>query len=480
MPRPGVTTQVLDDFIPAGPSLNTGTGFIVGVTEKGPSTTPIRVLSFRQYKDTFGDLAGGPDMYKAAYSFFNEGGLFLWVVRAVASDAIEATGEALDWLDIVANGAGEWGNGIEVGIIPQGITVDPDPVTYIVQVHEDGTLVEQSIPLEGPAVPTFASKFVTMTEKDAPVYPVGDAPKVTVTLTGGEDGAPPSSNEIGAALDTLRYDLGPGQVGVPGVIDPDVHALIDAHCTKYQRVACVDLPDVGEPPALFSAVQAIADLPGKGRRILSLGQVLDYPGEVSPAVWEVPYSGVQMGIIARVDGMQDPSQVAAGTTGYSRLAIGPKRDFTDDEREDLNYAGVTLGKVINNQFRTYGYRTSAGQNETNWIFFQESRVVMAISHECDAAMEEFVLKTIDGRGKIFGRVNVALSGICQRYWKADALFGETPGEGFKVDTSYPGINTVETVAAGEIHAQVLLRTSRIAEWIALDIVKVPLERAIAA
>jgi hypothetical protein len=204
-----------------------------------------------------------------------------------------------------------------------------------------------------------------------------------------------------------------------------------------------------------------------------------YPAEVAPAVWDIPYSGMQMGIIARVDALNDPSQVAAGTMGVSRLALGPKRDFTDDEREDLNYAGVTLGKVINGQFRTYGYRTSAGLAETNWVFFQESRVVMAIAHECDEIMEQFTFKTIDGRGKIFGRVNVALTGVCQRYWSADALFGETPAEGFRVDTTYPGINTIETVGRGEIHAQVLVRTSRIAEWIALDIVKVPLERAVA-
>jgi hypothetical protein len=104
---------------------------------------------------------------------------------------------------------------------------------------------------------------------------------------------------------------------------------------------------------------------------------------------------------------------------------------------------------------------------------------MAVAHECDASMEDFTFKTVDGRGKIFSSVNVALTGVCQRYWSANALFGETPGEGFIVDTSFPGINTIETVGRGEIHAQVLLRTSRIAEWIALDIVKVPLERAIA-
>lgn len=481
MPRPGVTTQVLDDFVPAGPSLNTGTGFICGVTEKGPSNTPVKVLSFRQYKNMFGVMAsGGSDMYKAAYSFFNEGGLYLWVVRAVASDAVAASGTAIGWLDIDAKGAGAWGNDVEVIFTPQGLAQAGEEVKYVVRVLEDGELAEQSIPLTAANVPTFASNLITLTELDNPVPPVGDAPDVSVTLTGGADGAAITTGEIGAALDTLRYDLGPGQVACPGNPDPDVHALIDSHCTKNRRVSCVDLPDSPDPAALFSAVQAIADLPGKGKNILSLGQRLDYPGEVSPAVWDVPYSGVQMGIIARVDGMQDPSLVAAGSTGYSRLAIGPKRDFTDDEREDLNYAGVTLGKVINNQFRTYGYRTSAGREETNWVFFQESRVVMAIAHECDATLEDFVLKTIDGRGKIFGRVNVALTGICQRYWKADALFGDIPSEGFRVDTSYPGINTIETVAAGEIHAQVLLRTSRIAEWIALDIVKVPLERSIAA
>jgi hypothetical protein len=77
-------------------------------------------------------------------------------------------------------------------------------------------------------------------------------------------------------------------------------------------------------------------------------------------------------------------------------------------------------------------------------------------------------------------VNVALTGVCQRYWRADALFGETPAEAFAVDTSYPGINTVDTVAAGEIHAQIRLRTSRIGEWVVLNIIKVPLQRPVAA
>jgi hypothetical protein len=401
-------------------------------------------------------------------------------VRATADDAAVAIGAAADWLDIEATSAGVWGNDVVVDLEPQGVTVPPEDMKVVVKVNQGGVLKEQSIALPVADVPTFKSKLVTLTEIDPPTYPLGDAPPISVPLAGGDDGSAVGTDVLGAALDTLRYDLGPMQIAIPGDSDPDCHALLDAHCAKNRRVAVADLPDSADPAALTAAVNAIAALGGKGRQILSLGQVLDYPGEVAPAVWEVPYSGVQMGIIARVDGLNDPSQVAAGVLGYSRLAIGPKRDFTDDEREALNYSGVTLAKVVNNQVRTYGYRTSAGQEESNWIFFQESRVVMAVSHECDAAMENFVLQTIDARGKLFGRINVALTGICQRFWSMNALFGETPGEGFIVDTSYPGINTVDTVAAGEIHAQVLLRTSRIGEWIRLDIVKIPMDRAIAA
>jgi hypothetical protein len=480
MPRPGVTTQVLDEATPVGAALHTGTGMIVGIAEKGPANTPTKIVSFRKYKETFGSLAGGADMYKAAYGFFQEGGMYLWVVRAVNNGAVPATATIDEWLDIEASSPGVWGNTVTVDVEPQGLPTGNNSAKFVVKVYEDGTLKEQSVPLVAEEVASYRSLLVVLTEVDAPVYPVGDAPTMSRDLAGGDDAGGPDIGELATALDTLRYDLGPAQVGVPGRSEPEVHELLDAHCAKYHRVACADLPDSADPAALFSAVQAIADCPGKGKQILSLGQVMDYPGEVAPAVWEVPYSGIQMGIIARVDALNDPSQVAAGSLGYSRLAIGPKRDFTDDEREDLNYAGVTLAKVINNQVRTYGYRTSAGLEETNWVFFQESRVIMAITHESDAILEEFVLKTIDGRGRIFGRVNVALTGVCQRYWKADALFGETPGEAFIVDTSYPGINTIETVAAGEIHAQLRLRTSRVAEWVVLDIVKYPLERSIAA
>jgi hypothetical protein len=475
VPRPGVTVNVVDDVAPSGAAINTGTGFVVGVTEKGPGGVPTLVTSFRAYKDRFGSLAGGQDMYKAAYTFFNEGGLYLYVVRAVGTGAVAANATQAGWVRFDARGPGTWGNNLSVEIDPQTGT---NPVTFIVTVKESGVIREVSSPMVGADVASWAGSSLVAATSLGTTYLADTAATATLTLAAGANGAAPTDAEITAALDTIGYAYGPGQVAIPGSRDPEQHAALAAHCEANHRVGLVDLPDTNDSNAQMVTIATLAAA-GKGaRQLLALGDVINYPGETLGVVWEVPYSGVQMGLVARADAGGDPSAVAAGANGASRLALGTKRAWTDAQRQDMNYAGITLGKMVNGQLRTYGYRVASGLSESNWVFWQESRVVMGVAHECGAAMEEFVFQTIDGRGKIFVRVAAALIGICQRYWQANALFGETAGEAFSVDTSYPGVNTVQTAAAGEIHATVRLKTSRVAEWVTLDIVKVPPTRVV--
>jgi hypothetical protein len=122
----------------------------------------------------------------------------------------------------------------------------------------------------------------------------------------------------------------------------------------------------------------------------------------------------------------------------------------------------------------YGYRTSAGPGEKNWMFFQESRVIMQLAHDLDAIMEEYVLKTIDGRKILQNKVNIALTGKCIEYWNANALYGEAASDAFRVDTD--SVNNINTAMAGEIHALVKVKTSRVAEWININLVKTMLDR----
>ena len=81
--------------------------------------------------------------------------------------------------------------------------------------------------------------------------------------------------------------------------------------------------------------------------------------------------------------------------------------------------------------------------------------------------------------KIFAKLESDLRGICLRYYNACALFGDTPEEAFSVDTGSQ-VNTITTIAAGEIHAVIRLRCSPAGEWVSIEIIKVPVERAVAA
>ena len=92
--------------------------------------------------------------------------------------------------------------------------------------------------------------------------------------------------------------------------------------------------------------------------------------------------------------------------------------------------------------------------------------------------ETYVLRQIDGRRQIFAALEAELRGICLDYFNAGALFGESPPEAFSVDTG-PGVNTIDTIKAGEVHAVIRLKCSPAAEWVVIEIVKVPVERSLA-
>jgi hypothetical protein len=110
------------------------------------------------------------------------------------------------------------------------------------------------------------------------------------------------------------------------------------------------------------------------------------------------------------------------------------------------------------------------------MFFGESRVVMAIAHECDVAAQAYVFDPIDGRGHLYSKLAKDLIGICSRYYDMDALYGATPADAFRVEVATA--NTVKTAQAGTVIANVRVKTSKVAEWVDIPVVKVPLDRAV--
>jgi hypothetical protein len=479
MPRPGVDVNIVEEFIPGQAVLATDQSFMIGITERGPVGETLALHSGKQYESVYGSRVIDAVLSDSAHSFFNEGGATLYVSRYAADGALSAEGDLGTGLVATAKGPGAWGNNLTVTLEAPGSTLRDaakplGPDDRVVVVEESGVVKERSIVVSTTdaaiAYVNAHSSLITLGPGADNVMPAVDT---TVDLAGGDDDNTWDGATVRELLDVFTYALGPGQVSAPGHYDTDTHLAIGEHCDSHHRCGIVDLPNTNDPTVLAAAVGALYGQPGCNY-LLPCGSWLNYPYSTAPATIVLPYSGMQSGLIALADKKGDPSIAAAGADGISRYALGLTQEYTDADRQDLNELGVCLGKNVYGQIRTYGYRTAGGPDEDNWLFFQESRVVMAIAHECDAAMEEYVFKTIDGRQHLLLKVNAALTGICQRYWQANALFGETAADAFRVDTG-SAVNTIETIKAGEVHAQVLLKTSRLAEWIEVNLFKKSLE-----
>jgi hypothetical protein len=151
-------------------------------------------------------------------------------------------------------------------------------------------------------------------------------------------------------------------VCAPGLTDPLIHAEVLAHIDATHRCALLDLPDGRRPPKCSGRSRSAL---GVTRRALR--------GALAPTITtrrdgcaRVERRAVQRragGHDRARDVLGNPNQPAAGINGVSRLALGLSQTYTDDVRETLNEAGVTLAKVIYGDVRTYGGRTVAGPDD---------------------------------------------------------------------------------------------------------------------
>jgi uncharacterized protein len=473
MPRPGTDIQIVDAAVPAGAVLDTGQAFMAGAAERGSTSGVLNVQGIKDYENKYGGRSGGSLLYDSVNAYFAEGGGTLYVSR-VDGPASAVAGGAFGSLDVDAASPGTWGNGVTVAAEDPPYTSAPEARTIVVS---EGGVVKERSPIVTTATQLVSwaaqhSSRVVFTKGADDALP---AVAVSVNLTGGVTDATWSDTAVADALAYFDYALGPGQTSVPGHTDEATHRALLDHVQNKRRVALLDLLDTDDFTELVAAVQAIQDHEGM-RFALALGSWVTYPGPAGSEV-TIPYSGVQSGLIAASDAAGDPNRPAAGVNGISRYALGLANDFTDDDREVLNEAGVAMAKVRYGQIRTYGYRTGAGPLDTNWLWFGNSRLIMSLAHECDAIAESYVFRQIDGRRGVFAALNSDLKGVLLPHYNAGALFGETPQEAFQVDTGLT-VNPVDTIKNGEIHAVVRVKCSPSAEWVQIEIVKTPIETSL--
>lgn len=495
MPRPGVDVVITEPAPTGGAILDTGQGFFVGLTGQGPVDACVRLHSLKEYERSFGLRQDGIAAHDAARGFFTEQGSTLYMARLSGDSATTATG-TVGSTEATALSPGTWGNDVTVGYEDatagslslaaqarkpnrrpeatltngEGGDEPEQQAATIRAVVSIGDVVERSPALTtaGDAVAwSQISRYVRLTTA-TPAQALAITP--AVPLVGGADDLTITADDLTGTLQLFGYALGPGQVSYPGCTDLTLLASVLDHVVANKRCALLDLDDAD---AITLMTDVMALYPNDGAKFAqALAPRLVYPGPASGTTVLVPYSAVQAGIIARADRQtSNPNEAAAGVNGQSIAARGLAVNYTDDEREQLNEAGVTLAKVVYDNVRTYGSRTCAGPDETNWMWFANSRVITSIAHECDAVGENYLHRQIDAQRKIFASLEQDLGGICLNYVTLEALWA------FTVDTG-PAVNTPDTIAAGEIHATISLQTSPSAEWVQIEVSKVPLSQTV--
>lgn len=480
----GVT--VLVRATPAGRSTpaGTGTAFIAGLTEKGPTDQPVPVTSMSQYIAVFGTRQNyASSMYDWVETYFAEGGLILYVSRVVGPGALPTSGTlnnagAQATLNLAAKNSGDWGNGLKREII-----VGPSAGNFrVVRIYDAANqLLEISPELDteaGLIAWSETSPYVTITDNATGVGVPAAVASAAIGANGTDDRANALDAHFKAALDRCGRELGPGQIAMPGRFAIQTHTDLLAHAAANNRFAECDPPDVATRTdaerATSKATLKAASTPLRVLATSKHGEMCTPWGKISGTAQgttrDVPPSALVCALKARSDATNSPNKPAAGDNGIARYVTGLKATFTEADVDELSvpeatfaaHGSINVIRVIDGVVMMFGNRTLADPL-TQRKYLQTSNVrldmavVAAVSREAQGfAFEEITPKNISA-------FETALSGPLNRLRLAGSIYE------FDVNTGSQ-VNTSESIARGELRAVISYSRAPGAERVIVELV----------
>jgi phage tail sheath protein FI len=489
---PGVYVSVTAAPSSSGSRPPTGTWFVSGQTQAGPTGVAVPITSMSDYAAYLGPRVSYGMLYDSLDEFFHDGGVLAYVSRVVGPAAVAAhitlvdrAGSPLNTLAITAAGAGVWGNDLSVTIAAGSVS---NSYTIAVNDVDASTVIVTSPNLLSPAdAVTWAASLnvwqsgITITNSGSATTAPNNNPALGtfVLATGADDNAGATDTQWTAALTAFGINLGSGQVSAPGHTSGVGYVSLNAHAVAFNRVPLLDVADSATASTLVT--QATTFQSASGVTDPSYGALFG-PWVVIPGIptalpassafvptRAVPPSSFAAAVMAKSDLTNDTNTPAAGPNGVSTYALGVTQTYNQTDRGTLNAAGVNvIRQMPNGVVELYGYRSLA--LDPAWVFLNNVRFRMQVIDDFDVVGESLVFQEIDGRGHLFARFNSALSGVCQQYWVNNSIYGASAADAFTVNTG-PQVNTPTSIAAGQLNAQVSMRMSPAAEVVTITVVK---------
>ncbi len=150
---PGVYFEWLDSRLHAIAGVRTDIAAFVGIAERGPLLTPVKVESPAQFQSIFGGPMPNAYLAYAVAGFFTNGGSGCWIVR-VANPAAAKTGAAAlpaggaTGLVVQADSPGTWSSGMNVSVLRNGA----DRFTLTLRLPDGSQESWRNLSMQGPSI----------------------------------------------------------------------------------------------------------------------------------------------------------------------------------------------------------------------------------------------------------------------------------------------------------------------------------------
>lgn len=472
-----ISTTIRSGPINEGPV--SGRFQMAAITTTGPVDRALIVRSIADYEALYGPRTSySATGYDTARLFFEEGGSELIVSRVVGPAATADTltlvdGSAAETLQITALSPGSYNGALTVSVNQVDDTVS-------VTVRLDGTVMEILTGATPAELVTASSKspLVDITDLGSPTAAPGNLPATiaATSLTGGsDDRASVTAEHVISALE-LAGELGEGgSVAAPGYPASVIGLQLIAYASANKRAAIL-APEV-TATAETVLVEAADYISGAGD---SAG--LFFPHVVIPdgsGTRTISPEGYIAAMRARAHDQVGYWRKPFGDIAQMQWAIGTNVPVNTALNNRLNDAKVNGIVTTGTKTRLYGWASLSANPDMAAI--SDRDVLNNLGRELKNLLEPYVGEPIDGLGHLMGRVEGEVEGHVATIADAGGLFalvrdGDEIDPGYQVSVNQSN-NPLSSLAANILNVTVMIRLSPTADWIRVEIIKVPLQGA---
>jgi hypothetical protein len=535
--RPGVYLTESLLLNAADVASTTTVAAFVGLAPKGPPNTPILVDSWSAYVNTFGGFSlvnhtavvgSTPTNFKAMsympyalYTFFQNGGRFAWIVRAIDSTTpgtpatipVQGTGDVPDLaFNINAASVGEWGNNLAYRLDVQalddrggsGPDVD-DAAIFTLRVLQKNANNELEVVESFPNCTTtgdiagtkridyavndlaLGSRLIRITEIDPSQVQPDETDGGPIYLTNGIDPGIPDSSQLQAATLALAPIEGPivlnicgylsdaSKVDTNGAFEVWIGAQINPKDQFPEREDVMMINDSagprepGDTTQSYLATMKSALMAGSDSYTAAYGPWVLIPHPAQPgAIAAVPPAGAVMGIIARTDSNIGVFRAPAGVIAGIQNAISTSIKFSDSELGDLNNSNINVIRpVIGSGVCVMGARTRKGYGPDRYV--SGRRTLIDIKESLRRSTQWAIFENNDER--LWTSLRLTAEQILRPIWERGGLRGSSAAEAFYIRCDGT-LNTLSVIAAGEVRMEIGVALEYPAEFVLIKITQI--------